>query len=114
MAAKLYHFPPSERSLYYVLDKNGTPRAVDATEWGAFFGDIDNRRVALDKVGRVEVSTIFLGLDHGYGEGPPVLFESMIFGGKLDGEVQRYRTIDAARKGHAELVQAVKKARAEK
>lgn len=111
MAAEIKHFPASERSLYYVLDKNGVPRAVNAAEWGKFFNDIGNRRVALYKVGRVEVSTVFLGVDHGFGGGPPVLFETLISGGKHDGEITRYCTIEAARKGHDEAVKMVKKAR---
>lgn len=31
--------------------------------------------------GRGEVSTVWLGLDHSFGHGPPVVFETLIFGG---------------------------------
>jgi len=51
------------------------------------------------------VSTVFIGLDHRFfGDGPPLLFESMVFGGPLDGEQFRYPTWDAAAAGHALLV----------
>lgn len=36
-------------------------------------------RVALDHIGDVMVSTMFLGLDHSFTDGPPVLFETMTF-----------------------------------
>lgn len=29
----------------------------------------------------VNVSTVFLAIDHAFGDGPPVLYETMIFGG---------------------------------
>jgi hypothetical protein len=50
--------------------------------------------------GGVEVSTVFLGLDHNWGGGEPLLFETMIFGGELDGEQWRYSTWEEAEKGH--------------
>ena len=57
------------------------------------------------------VSTVFLGMDHSFGrEGGPVLFETMVFGGPLDGEQDRYRTIDEARAGHAAMVERARAA----
>ncbi len=58
-------------------------------------------------IGAVDVSTVFLGLDHGYGDGPPVLFETMVFGGPLDGEQVRYKTWEQAEAGHTAMVQTV-------
>jgi len=55
------------------------------------------------------VSTVFLGLNHNYGEGLPLLFETMVFpsakglGAELD--VDRYSTYEEAEKGHSVLVQ---------
>lgn len=48
----------------------------------------------------VTVSTVFLGLDHGWGKGPPILFETMIFGGPLDDYQVRYSSWDDAETGH--------------
>lgn len=60
--------------------------------------------VAFTKIGAVDVSTVFLGLDHQFGEGPPLLFETMVFGGPLDEEQRRYTTWAEAEAGHAEMV----------
>jgi hypothetical protein len=49
---------------------------------------------------KVYVSTVFLGLDHSFGEGPPQLFETMIFGGEHDEYQERYSTWDEAEAGH--------------
>jgi hypothetical protein len=53
------------------------------------------------------VSTVWLGLDHGMGFGaPPLIFETMVFGGSLDGTQERYSTEEHARVGHQLLVHA--------
>ena len=78
-------------------------------EWAAGFGQ-DNNRIANDDVGSVHVSTVFLGLDHNYlREGPPVLFETMVFGGKHDGDMRRYATYEDAERGHKETLTEVKR-----
>lgn len=68
------------------------------------------RNVAQTDVGKLHVSTVFLGLDHNLaGEGPPLLFETMIFrGNDMSGEYQkRCSTWDQAEAQHAEAVQFV-------
>ena len=54
------------------------------------------------------VSTVHLGIDHGWGEGPPIIFESMVFARAEDVsddlDQQRYATLEEARSGHALLV----------
>lgn len=57
---------------------------------------------------KCEVSTVFLGLDHNYGRGDPLIFETMIFGGPLDNATYRYSTWVQAEAGHAELVTAAR------
>jgi hypothetical protein len=53
----------------------------------------------------VNVSTVWLGLDHNWWpDRPPLIFETMIFGGKLDLEVWRYSTEEQAVAGHADAV----------
>jgi hypothetical protein len=54
------------------------------------------------------ISTIFLGLDHSFGDGEPLLFETMVFpkeGEWSELDVQRYSTYEEAEKGHQELVE---------
>lgn len=50
------------------------------------------------------VSTIWLGLDHGFGNSKPMIFESMLFGGEDNNSLQRYSTEHEALKGHKEMV----------
>lgn len=53
----------------------------------------------------LEVSTVFLGVDHRFGDGPPIVFESMVFQNTaFEVECRRYSTAKEARAGHAELV----------
>lgn len=63
-------------------------KPITAMEADALLRDDLARRVThtaltTDK-GRVEVSTIFLVLDHGRNESVPVLWETMVFGGPDD------------------------------
>ena len=48
------------------------------------------------------VSTVFLGLDHSFGGGPPLLFETMIFDGGEEEHCVRYSTWQQAEEGHKE------------
>ena len=93
---------------HYMLDEHGQPVPCDLLTWARWF-ETAERHVAHDMDEgdasgvRVRVSTVFLGLDHNYsGEGPPVLWETMVFGGVLDGEQERYATLAAALGGHQE------------
>ena len=58
--------------------------------------------------GGVWVSTVWLGLDHGFGESArPLIFETMVFPSTynlLEVDCRRYATEDEARAGHAEMV----------
>ena len=75
--------------------------------WAEWIEEAD-RRVADSTVGNVRVSTVFLGIDHSFDPGdPPLLFETLIFGGQHDGEMWRYETWDEAEAGHARAVQLV-------
>ena len=60
--------------------------------WARFFDNPQSRRVKHVKIFRTRISTVFLGLDHSWGDGPPLLFETMIFGGKHDGYKTRCST----------------------
>jgi hypothetical protein len=56
------------------------------------------------------VSTIWLGLDHNFtGEGPPIIFETMVF--TPDGEEGQYRypNLESARLGHKAIVWAIRR-----
>ncbi len=63
----------------------------------------------LDKGGEaVWVSTVFLGIDHAFTDKvPPILFETLVFGGDLGGEIERYATWEEAEAGHNAMVARV-------
>jgi len=60
-------------------------------------------RVAYDKVGDVEISTVFIGVDTRLC-GPPGVFETMTF---PDGAVRRWSTWDEAEEGHAKIAEGL-------
>jgi hypothetical protein len=95
----------------YILDNDNNPVPCDDTiEWGKFFENNDRRRVAATELGPdITISTVFLGLDHRFGEGNPVLFETMVFGGEYDQYTERYCTWGEAERGHEQAVAMVEK-----
>ena len=84
---------------HYILEGK-TPIIASAHQWAIWFGIADRTVKKTTISGDVEVSTVFLGIDHQFGDGPPLLFETMIFGGKRDQEQWRYTTWDEAEAGH--------------
>jgi hypothetical protein len=89
---------------YYILNENKELVSVDdVLTWAEWFETTD-RTVATSKIGDVKVSTIVVGLDN-------CLFETVVFGGSLDGEEMRYRTWDEAVRGHEEMVRRVNEQR---
>ena len=102
----------------YVLDGIVPRPEPDLMTW-ALWMEKAERRVALTTLlDGSWVSTVFLGLDHAWGGGPPVLFETCVFlhedtepgstwpSGRLvpSSEVQRrYSTWAEAEVGHMEL-----------
>jgi hypothetical protein len=104
----------------YVLDEQGNPRPEhDVLTWAQWY-QTAQRQIALTRFRWGRVSTIFLGLDQGYfsffGSAPdpltykPLVWETMVFGGKLDREQRRYRSREEALAGHAQLVKECKAA----
>jgi hypothetical protein len=66
---------------YTLIGQTPVPEP-DFLRWAEAFENSD-RRVAQAQVGNFFVSTVFLGIDHQFGNGPPLLFETMAF---RDGE----------------------------
>jgi hypothetical protein len=79
----------------YILNDRGEPVAEpDLVKWGEWFeANRGKRHVADDRIDidgtEVRVSTVFLGIDHAWGEPIPVLWETMVFGGPMDKEMDR-------------------------
>jgi hypothetical protein len=104
---------------YYVLSGH-LPIAVDMWTWSEACSkrckSMRDKHQDPWRVGRSEindkctVSTVFVGLDHNWEGGDPILFETMIFGGPLDQYQERYSTWDQAERGHQEAVTQARKA----
>ena len=93
---------------YKLVGRDAVP--VTEADWAKSFGQ--NRQLALDVfeplLGKpVEVSTVFLGLDHNFGDGPPVLFETMTFGEGPSWQ-DRCSTYDEAEVMHANMCSRVR------
>jgi hypothetical protein len=89
----------------YILNGHKPTPEPDIIAWGYWFATAD-RHVAESIQGDVRVSTVFLGLDHGFG-GRPKLFETMVFVGHAEQGCERYSTWDEAEAGHARWVKQV-------
>lgn len=95
-----------QRHFWY--DRQGRP--ISATEAERLLGDIDARRVAHDVFviddAPVWVSTAHVVLDHGFEpDAPPLIFETMIFGGPDADYCARYATEADALAGHVRIVE---------
>jgi hypothetical protein len=93
---------------HYILQDH-VPIPVDFLTWARWFeGPVEQRIVSQEYVGDYWVSTVFFGLDHEWRDGPPLLFETMVFarGGEgLEGLFQRrYSTWEQASLGHRAIV----------
>lgn len=103
---------PPGHGRYFILDGKKTvpvETMEDYVKWRAAMSD-DVTRVAFTDLNKdVSVSTVFLGVNHNFFNGPPLLFETMVFGGQFDEGIRRYSTWDEAEAGHHETVFAVKR-----
>jgi hypothetical protein len=98
------------------IEVDGKPVEASSTlEWARWFESSD-RQVALTRIEDRLVSTVFLGVDHSWGHGPPVLYETTVFSIDSNGvtinqeiDVARYCTREEALSGHDEMVKDVLK-----
>lgn len=81
-------------------------------EWMAAADESGARQVARTELEEGWISTVFLGRNHNYQEGPPLVFETMVFmddsSNPMDLSGCRYYTWAEAELGHAEIVRRVK------
>jgi hypothetical protein len=83
--------------VFYVLNEKGEPVEVEHFPAELYEAKNEDRQVALTELESASVSTVFLGIDHGFSDGPPVLFETMSF---PDETQERYHTLKEAIAGH--------------
>ncbi len=94
-------------SRYYLLE-NKLPKPCEMMDWAKCVQDPKEKIVGLTKIGDIKISTVFLGLDHCWDDGPPLLFETMIFGGDHDEYQERCTTWEEAETMHRIAVDLVK------
>jgi len=87
--------------MYY--NKRG--EEIDIMEWTELTEDEEYRKIKQENVGKYFISTVWIGLNHNFGDGEPLIFETMVFGGKeSDLDMDRYSTLKEAEKGHKKIV----------
>jgi hypothetical protein len=94
-------------SLFFILEGKTPVPEPDISAWQQWFHTAD-RRVDDTSIGHLRISTVFLGLDLQSYEGPPLLFETMIFDeGNAGEEVypSRCATWDEAEEMHKRSVE---------
>jgi hypothetical protein len=96
----------------YILHGQTPVPCEDLLKWADWL-ETANRHVRDETVCDHRVSTVFLGLDHSFAEGPPILFETMVFckhepACDLDNEEERFATWADAEAGHAAMVSRVR------
>ena len=98
----------------YILKGHKAVPVDDVLEWAKWFESAD-RTVSrtellsdgVKRKGDILISTIFLGLDSGFGD-KLLLFETMVFGGEYNEYQVRYTTWAEAKSGHKQIVEMVK------
>ncbi len=90
-------------SRYY--DRIGKP--IDLFKWARLMEDTSYRTLKRTQVSDIIVSTVWLGLNHRFGEGPPLIFETMTFSDRPNFEQaqERYETEQEALEGHRRMVE---------
>jgi hypothetical protein len=103
---------------FYILNENGQPEEASVLTWSVWCAHNGTKRLLKETVIQgSRVNTVFLGYDPSYSivsSHRPKLFETWVFGGKLDGKSEKYCTRQEAEEGHEKMVEAVKKANPKK
>ena len=90
---------------YY--DKKGKP-ITDVLAWSKLMEDREYKTVKQEYLPDGKwVSTVWLGLNHNFGVGKPLIFETMVFSKKddwNDQDEERYSTLEEALAGHKKMV----------
>lgn len=114
----------SERADKWILNGTIPEPCLDLMRWAHWLETADRRVASTELEYDIWVSTVFLGLDHSWGDGPPILFETMVFGppeqteifGRTRtlrpeshlGDMARYSTWEEAMIGHGRIVGRVR------
>ena len=90
--------------MYY--DKDGSP--LEMMDWAIKFDQPEYKRIAETSLPDGKwISTVWLGLDHSFGGGPALIFQTMVFSSKdsfTELDTIRYSRLEEAKEGHKEAV----------
>jgi len=97
---------------HYFLNADHTYSLCHLTTWANQFEEMSRagtRHVGSDNIEEKFISTVWLGNNHNFYSGKPLLFETMIFNGNesIDIYCERYSTWDEAVEGHKKAIQWV-------
>jgi len=87
----------------YDLDANNRP--ILCKNQDRKFNRVDYVQLRADRIGEIEISTIFLRVDHGFGATEePILFETMVFyhNSDKDDDQERFCSYEEAIEWHEE------------
>ena len=101
----------------YILDEYLEPHKIEtlSLEYLEFHSEFANRQMGMTTCVKrycrkeTTIATVFLTFNHNYSmEGPPVLFETMVFSDHLEDDyTTRYETYEDAIEGHKKIVELV-------
>lgn len=101
--------PGGMKTLNYIFNEHGMPVAEpEPRKWAAWMARADTS-VAQSEIGTAVVCTTFLGLDHNLSAtGPPILWETIVFGGPLSEQSDRCAgSREQAEAMHSEMIARV-------
>ncbi len=94
---------------YFKRDGTSYEGEDSVFQWAKDFMDLKKRIVEHTKLSNgYFVSTVWLGLNHNYAEGRPLIFETMVFSSKTsfnEIDMDRYSTEEEAKEGHRRMVE---------
>ena len=82
-------------------DPNGN--MITLIDWVNIWKKTDRVVAKTTLTNGIVVSTVYLGVNHRWGAGPPLIYETMTFGPD-EMDMERYSTRAEAEAGHAEMV----------
>lgn len=96
--------------VYYMFKDGEVIETKDLYEWSTWYEKSgENRVIARTSRGEddtwIHISTVFLGLDHSWGEGPPLLFETLVSNPMGEEDMLRYVTLEEAVAGHGRCIE---------
>lgn len=96
--------------LYTLGPDHEVIRATDVIEWAKAFENDGKRLVAQETEGEFFISTVFLGINMAFFDGPPMVFETMVFDTERQSvDMERYASWEDAEAGHKMIIERVKR-----